>query len=195
MAILKTLSVSLLAGSMLFGAVGCSPAESTPSKTISAESTVDQQAQDKKEIVSLINDLYDFCSQEENLLALQDLGRSVPVSGTDAQVAKALRDSDNKGFDFYDTTKDLDIALAYLNMANISATLYQNSSTGTDVEVSESAVTVDGDKATYDETATGSIITANVSDDVTIEGDGKTVELVKKDGKWKIKAPDADLVN
>ena len=194
MAILKTLSVTLLAGSMLFGAVGCTPAENTPSKTTSAESTVDQQAQDKKEIVSLINDLYDYSSEEENLLALQKLGTSIPAGGSGSQVAKALLDSNLKGFEFYDTSKDLDVAMAYLNMANVSATLYQKAVSGTDVKVSESSVTVDGNKATYDETETGSIITANVSDEVTIDGDGKTVELVKKDGKWKIKAPTADLV-
>lgn len=202
MSISKNLTVSLLAGGLLFGTVGCSTSEnedstapassSSASTAASPEVTVDQTAEDKKAIAGTITELFDFASQPENLMALQDLGGK--ANGTDAEVAKVLRDGGIKGFEYYEDKKDLDPAFAYLNMATISAALYQSELANTDIVIPEDAITVDGDTAVYDESATGSIITANMSSEVEVEGsESNKVNLVKQDGKWVIKAPEATV--
>lgn len=192
MTILKTLSVSLLAGSMLFGAVGCSASDTGNNPAPSAGiSNVDQEAQDKKQIVSLINELYDYCAQPDKMLAMQELGLSIDRGASDSEVAKHLLEGNPEAFAYYDTSENLDVAMAYLNMANISSALLERDYKN--MTITEDDVTVDGDTATVDESNVGSTITSNMSPDVTIGGDGKTVELVKKDGKWLIKAPVADM--
>lgn len=200
MSISKNLTVSLLAGGLLFGAVGCSTSEteadpapapaSSSSASASPEVTVDQTAEDKKAIAGVITEVFDFASQPDNLLALQELGTK--ATGTDDEIAKILRDSGLKGFEYYEDNDNLDLALAYLNMATVSASLYEKGLANTDIDIPEDAITVDGDTAVYDESATGSVFTANMAPDkVDIkDANSNKVSLIKEDGKWLIQAPE-----
>lgn len=192
MTILKTLSVSLLAGSMLFGAVSCGTSDTGNSPSPSAGvSSVDQEAQDKKEIVSAINELYAYGAEPGTMQAMQELGLSLKPGASDAEVGRHLLEGNPEAFARYDTSKDLYVAMAYLNLVNVSNALMERDFQN--MTITEDAVTVNGDTATVDESAVGSTITSNAAPEVTIESDGKTVELVKKDGKWLIKAPIADI--
>jgi hypothetical protein len=209
MKISRILSVSVIAGAVLFSGTACSagktvgtpvssPTSSTvvqsPSPSPEALSTESVKPSDssteksssvtdeQKAVSKTINDFYSYVSDPSNGGAITEAGAPLQGRGNSAtaEELKQLVDTLPQGFKYFDTSTPDQIKNAYVQLITGSVVMGQGLM---EANVPVSAVTVDGDTATVDSTAIE--IKLNGENVPMNSSPSKTLKLKKNDsGSW-----------
>lgn len=203
MKIAKTLTATLMASTLLLGATACTSGsgENTSSEP-KVEQTENTEAKDKKEIVETVDSFYAYMADGDNLNALADSAEKIEATNDD-EVAAELKKNSPETFVFFDAYDTQTIAnsfsylaeTAMLNAMDIVEDIPEGEKSTAVYSTPEEAVTVNGETATVDKSK---IVVSNLGEgnpdkDAAHDGDDTEIDLVKKDGKWLIKAPTVDL--
>lgn len=207
MKIAKTVTATLMASTLLFGATACSTGDNeAPSPNTGTEQPAkvmkkmeDTQAKDKAEIAETTTAMYTYIEDVDNILELADAADSVldmNIKDED-EVAKELKKAAPQAFVFFDAhdTQTIADSFSYLTVLAEDSNLDKETivfNTPTD------AVTIDGDTATVDKGKVESTSTKDGKSRTTppyFSDDDREINFVKKDGKWLVKAPTVDMSN
>ncbi len=193
MKITKTLSATLIASSLIFGATACSAepdsVEATAEATVGDNTENKSQEQDStkavEEVVAVNDEVFAYFGDDENIDTIQGVIQNNDLSQSDEEVANLLKEKLPEAFAFFDTDDTESIASAFVYMSQIATNPAFMDDTDATVTTPKEAVTVTGDTATVDRSQLKS------SNGITFEKDD--INYVKKDGEWLINAPIVDL--
>lgn len=168
----KTLTVTLAAVALLFGTTACNG---------------NTEAQDKEEIVSLVNDFYDYAAKEENSSPLASAVNRLQDETSDEVALKAVMEAAPEGFKFFDTSTTEKGKEAYTFLGNNHAMLIIDGKT---MRIDETAVTVNDDdtavvdqrKAYVTDTETGREELNDIPEETY--DSYKTIKLTKVEDEW-----------
>lgn len=209
----KLLTVPLMASALLFGVTACADnsvqagpgvdqstgtadgdkkTEDHKTKDIKDADNVEKEA--KADIADTVNGLYAYVYDDKNIEDLLAVTEGIDTKDSDDdKIAAELKKASPETFSFFHThdTQTIVNAFGYIAQLSVSAEM---ASTDLPPTTPDEAITVDGDTATVEieklavEGDEAGAPTPNLSGEVDTE-----IDLVKKDGKWLVDAPEIDI--
>lgn len=190
MTVFKTISTGVLATAILFGATACADNSSAPKVETKAEQTVQTEQEIKAEVAAAGTAMMKYFSDLSSLKTINQAGQSIPKGLPDDEASKLIQEAAPEAFSHFHITDDESVTNAYMYMALLIQVLFLAGEPPEMVYPVE-AVTLDGDTATLNqamlEVGSGQENTGSTEEMLPNE---EFLELVKKDGKWLIEAPD-----
>lgn len=180
---MKTLTVTLAAVALLFGTTAC---------------TGNTEAEDKQEIVTLVNDFYGYAASQENASPLVSAVNRIPDGTSDEVALKQVMDAAPEGFKFFDTSTTEKGKEAYTFLGNNHAMLIIDGKT---MRIDEAAVTVnDDDTAVVDQSKAYVTDTETGREELNDIPEGtydsyKTIKLTKVEDEWLITPTETFMPN
>lgn len=169
---LKTLTITLAATALLFGTTAC---------------TGNTEAQDKEEIVQLVNDFYNYAAEEANSSPLASTANRIPSGTSDDVALKQIMEAAPEGFKFFDTSTTEKGIEAYTFLTSNHAMLIIDEKT---MRIDQTAVTVNDDDTAVVDQRKGFITDKETgreeTNDVPEEtyDSYKSIKLTKVDDEW-----------